>query len=264
MVLVASILSSPCFHLAFVIATRSAGVGAPGVTVIVAVRVTPNHDAVMVTVVVTLTNEVDTANVPLEAPPLTTTSVGTCTTAALLLDSWTDAPLVAPVKVTVPVAALPPVRLDGVTDTPDSDGPGGVAVLTDTFAVRGTFCTAAVIWTIVGGAAALVVIVKVTVPWPAGATIDAGTVATDGSLLKSRTVVGAASGISVTVPSADAPLRIIDGETESAEMIPWAEALVGRATTAPIANAISMTRRRMGRSRVLARRRDVCVPSSGR
>jgi hypothetical protein len=67
-------VSSPCFHLAFVIATRSAGVGAPGVTVIVVFRVTPNHDAVMVAVVVTLTADVDTAKAPLEAPPLTITS----------------------------------------------------------------------------------------------------------------------------------------------------------------------------------------------
>ena len=76
-VLVASIVSSPASHVAFVIATRSAGAGAPDVTVTVAVLVTLNHVAVMVTVVVALTADVVTANAPLDAPPLTTTSVGT-------------------------------------------------------------------------------------------------------------------------------------------------------------------------------------------
>jgi hypothetical protein len=67
-------------------------------------------------------------------------------------------------KATGPVAALPPVTLAGVTDTDDRDGPDGVAALTERFAVRGTFWMAAVIWTMVGGAAAFVAIVKVTVP----------------------------------------------------------------------------------------------------
>ena len=87
---------------------------------------------------------------------------------------------------------------------------------------------AAVSWTIVGGAAAFVVIVNVTVPWPGAATTDAGTVATDGSLLRSRTVVAvASSGMRVTVPCEDAPFRTESGETESAEMMPVARALVG-------------------------------------
>ena len=51
-----------------------------------------------------------------------------------------------------------------MTDTDNSDGPGGVAALTDRLAVRGTFPMAAVSWTMVGGAAALVAMVKVTVP----------------------------------------------------------------------------------------------------
>jgi len=127
------------------------------------------------------------------------------TTAGLLLDSWTVAPFVTPLKATVPVAGLPPVTLDGVTDTDDKDGPGGVAALTERFAMCGTFWMAAVIWTIVAGAAEFVPIVNVTVPCPAGATTDAGTVATDGSLLNKSTVVGVTSGIRVTVPCADAP-----------------------------------------------------------
>jgi hypothetical protein len=134
------------------------------VTVSVVVWLTANHVTVIVTVVLALTAEVVTANAPLDAPPLTTVSAGTWTTAGSLLDSWTVAPFVTPLKATVPVAALPPVTLAGVTDTDDRDGPDGVAALTERFAVRGTFWMATVIWTMVGGAAAFVAIVKVTVP----------------------------------------------------------------------------------------------------
>src|SRR5262249_51221348 len=135
---------------------------------------------------------------------------------------------VAPVKVIVPVAGLPPVSVAGVTDTADSDGPGGVAALTERFAVRGTFWTAAVIWTIVAGAEAFVVIVKFTVLCPPGATTDAGSAATDGLLLNRSTVVGALSGSRVTVPCADAPSRTVEGATDRAEMAP--SALTGPAS----------------------------------
>ena len=71
---------------------------------------------------------------------------------------------------TVPVAALPPVSRVGVTETEASDGPAGVAALTERLAVRGTLSIAAMIWTISGGAAALVAIVNVTLVAPAGTT----------------------------------------------------------------------------------------------
>ena len=87
LVLVASIVSKPAFHLAFVMATRSVGAGAPRVSVSVAVRVMPNQLAVIVAVLVAVTGEVVTAKVPLEAPPLTSASDGTWTTVASLLDS---------------------------------------------------------------------------------------------------------------------------------------------------------------------------------
>ena len=58
----------------------------------------------IVTVVGALTADVLTANAPLDAPPLTTTSGGTRSTAGLLLERSTFAPSVAPVNVTVPVA----------------------------------------------------------------------------------------------------------------------------------------------------------------
>ena len=104
----------------------------------------PVHCAVMVTFVVVATGDVVTAKAPDDAPPLTMVCVGTCITAGLLESNWTMAPSVTPLKVTVPVAGLPPVTLVGVTDTADSDGPGGVAAFTDRFAVRGTLPMAAV------------------------------------------------------------------------------------------------------------------------
>src|SRR5439155_14495168 len=241
-------VSRRAFHLALVIATRSAAAGAPGVSVTVAVRVTPNHVAVMVAVVVALTEDVLTAKAALDFPASTTVSAGTWTTPGLLLESWTTAPLVAPVKVTVPVVGLPPVTLDGLTETDDSDGPAGVAALTERLAVRGTFWTAAMIWTMVGGAAALVVIVNVTLVAPGGTTVEGGTVAAEGSLLKSSTVVGDGSGNArVTVPCDDAPPRTESGESDSDEMMPAAEAPAGTTSSAAVADTAARTaRRRMG------------------
>jgi hypothetical protein len=256
-VLVASIVSRPAFHLAFVILTRSAGAGAPWVSVSVAVRVTPNQVAVMVAVVVVVTAEVVTANAPLAVPPLTTAFAGTCTRAGLLLESSTIDPSVAPVKATVPVAELPPVSVDGRTDTVDSVGPGGGAALTDRFAVRGTFWIAAVIWTMLGAAAALVEIVKVTASWPGAATTEAGTVATDGSLLNNSTVVALESGISVTVPCEDAPPRTESGNSDNDEMMPAAEATLATPNIPAIVHnvAITTTKRRMAPPEDLGRTR---------
>ena len=62
------------------------------------------------------------------------------------------------------------------------------------------------ICTIVGGAAAFEVIVKVPVVWPAGMVMDDGTWATDGSLEKNRTTVGPVSAKPrSTVPVVDSP-----------------------------------------------------------
>ena len=142
----------------------------------VVVRVMPNQRAVIVTVVGALTADVLTANAPLDAPPLTTTSGGTRSTAGLLLDEIDVRAVGGAGERHRPVAELPPVRLVGTVLTLASVGPAGVAALTDRFAVRGTFWIAAMICTISAGAAALVVIVNVALVAPAGTTTDAGTV----------------------------------------------------------------------------------------
>ncbi len=110
--------------------------------------------------------------------------------------------------------------------------------------MRGTLPTAAMICTIVSGAAALVEIVKSTEIAPAGTVAVAGTLATLGSLLNSSTVVGVGSGnASETVPVADAPSRTMLGFTDSDEIIAAAAAAAGRA---PARRSTRRGRRRDG------------------
>lgn len=91
----------------------------------------------------------------------------------------------------------------------------------------------------------MVVIVNVTMSWPGDAMTEGGTAATDGSLLKRRTVVGVVSGIRVTVPCADAPSQTEEGETESDEIMPSAQAPAGRTSSAAIADSVAITVRRL-------------------
>jgi hypothetical protein len=100
-----------------------------GLTVSVVVRVTPAWTAVIARGVVVATARVDTANVRLVDPAATMTLAGTLATAVLLLDSVTTAPPLgaAEVSETVPVEPVPPVTLDGLTDTDDNDAGVDVA-----------------------------------------------------------------------------------------------------------------------------------------
>ena len=175
-------------------------------TVIVVVRVTPNQVAVIVTGVEVLTAEVARLNVLVAVLALTTVSCGTRAMAGLLLDSWTTAPwLIAAVNRTVPVAFWPPTIEVGTKEIVESDGPAGVAAFTDRMWVREPLSgVAPVIVTFSGGAAALEVMVKVPVVWPAGMVIDTGTCAAAGLLEKRRTTVGRGSAKgSSTVPVVD-------------------------------------------------------------
>src|SRR3954451_20785212 len=167
LVLVASIVSSPRFQVALVIRTTTAIGGAPGVTVMVAVRVKPNQLAVIVTVLGVATVEVARLKVLVELLALTTISWGTRATDGWELDSWTTAPCVmGAVKRTVPVAFCPPTIDVGTKETDDRDGPVGVAGLTDSRWVREMLSgVAPVICTISGAAAAFEVMVKLPVVW---------------------------------------------------------------------------------------------------
>ena len=182
LVLVASIVSSPLFQVAFVILHDVGGRWGPGVTVMVVVLVTPNQLAVIVTLVAVVTVEVARLKVLVAVLALTTVSCGTRAMAGWLLDSCTTAPwVIGAVNRTVPVAFWPPTIDVGTKDTDDSEGPAGVAALTDRMWVREMLSgVAPMICTISRRAAAFEVIVKVPVVCPAGMVIDTGTWATDG------------------------------------------------------------------------------------
>jgi hypothetical protein len=125
-VLVASIRSSPWDHVARVIWTVSV-LGGPdaGTTPIVPVAVWPSQLAVTVMVRLAETAVVVTGKAPLDAPPFTTISWGTLTTAGSLLESETVAPSVTVSNRTVPVAGLPPPTVVGLNVTDDSVGGAG-------------------------------------------------------------------------------------------------------------------------------------------
>src|SRR4051794_22052028 len=213
--------------------TLSAAAGAPGTTVTDVVRGTPNQDAVMVATLVVVTDGVVTGKAALAAPPFTTISGGT-TTPAVLLASCTFAPSVTPVNVTVPVVGLPPVTVLGFVETALSEGPAGVAALTERTAVRGTLLMAAVMVTKSGAADAFVVIVKEAWSAPAGMVTVDGTAAALGLALKSSATVGSGSGkASSTEPTEDAPPRTASGETDRELMMPVAEAGVATNSTPP-------------------------------
>src|SRR3954447_23633336 len=245
-VLVASTVSTPLmptgFHWAFVILTTSGGGGVPGVTVTLAVW--PNHVPVIVTGVAAATREVAMLNVQLDRFWGTVISDGTDATAGLLLLRKTTAPSTAPVNVAVPVLFAVPTIVVGEAVTLFSVGPAGGAGLTSMFAVRGTLSTAAMIWTGVNGAAALLVIVNVASWVNGGMTMFAGTWAAFGSLEKSRTVVGLGSAnASVTSPVALAPLFTMLGVIVRPPR-GLAEAAAGKASTSRTTSAPTKCRTR--------------------
>ena len=89
-----------------------------GVTVKIVVCVEPNKP-VIVTAVFALTAFVVIAKVALVLPLGTTTLAGVCAAAVLLLDSVTVAPPLGagPLRVTVPLAPVPPTTVVGLTET---------------------------------------------------------------------------------------------------------------------------------------------------
>lgn len=95
-----------------------------GLTVRVAVLLTPPCAAVIVMVLFAVTTVVVTANVADEAPAATVTLAGTEATAGVALDSVTAEPPAGagPFRLTVPVEPLPPVTDVGFKETESSRG----------------------------------------------------------------------------------------------------------------------------------------------
>jgi hypothetical protein len=105
----------------------AAGTGG-GVTVRLALRVTPSVPAIT-TVVLTDTALVFTEKLAAVAPAATVTLAGTVAAAWLLVSVTTAPPEGAtPLKETVPVEALPPTTLEGLSESAETVTGGGVPV----------------------------------------------------------------------------------------------------------------------------------------
>jgi hypothetical protein len=106
----------PPFTVAGLSATEDSAAAVAGFTVSEAVFVVPLYEAEMVTGVAAVTALVVTVNVALVAPAATVTLAGTAAPDALLERETTAPPLgAAPLSVTVPVDAAPPLMLVGLS-----------------------------------------------------------------------------------------------------------------------------------------------------
>jgi len=188
----------------------------------VVVRVTAPLVAEMVTGVVADTTLVDAVKAAEVAPAGTVTDAGTVAAVVLELVSVTTKPPAgaAPVSVTVPVDAAPPVSEAGFIETADNAAAAAVG-LTVRVVVRETLEFLAVIVTGVADATADVVAVNVPLDDPPGMVIDAGTVAAAVLELVSVTTrpPDGAAPVSVTVPVEVAPPVTELGLTETADSV---------------------------------------------
>ena len=102
-----------------------------GFTVSVVVLLTPSDDAVITAGVLAVTTVVLIGKVAVVAPAATVTDAGTTAVAELLVKATTTPPAGAgEPSVTVPVAAVPPLTLTGLTLTVDNEPSGSESVLT--------------------------------------------------------------------------------------------------------------------------------------
>jgi len=169
---------------------------------------------VRVTVVVVATGLVVTVKVAVVEPAGTVTEPGTLPTDGLLLDRAIDAPPLGagPLSVTVPVALLPPVTVEALSDT-DASIIAGWRVSGAT-AVEPLY--AAVMVTDVVVATKLVLTVNDALVEPAATVTDPGTLAAE-LLLDSVTTAPplGAGPLSVTVPVEEPPAVTLEGLRES-------------------------------------------------
>ena len=190
-----------------------------GVTVRVAVRVTPPALAVIVTGVDAETELVEIAKVALVAPCATVTLTGTAA-AVLLPDSVAVNPPAgaALVSVTVPCDAVPPVTLAGLTASDDNEAVGGgVDGDINITALRLTPPNPPPMVADVTAVTDTVLTVNVALVAPAATITLPGTVAALVLLLVSMTTAppAGAEPVSVTVPCEAAPPVTLTGLTAS-------------------------------------------------
>jgi hypothetical protein len=193
-------------------------VGVPGVdeplgfTVRAAVRVTPAYTAEIVAVVVAVTVLVVIVKLAVDDPAGTVTLAGV-DAADELSDSETTAPPLgaAALRVTVPLEALPPRTLVGLTDTADRVGPAPPDGLIVSVAVCVTFSWVAEMTTVVVVVTCAALTVNVALVRPPGTTTLNGTVAKTVLLLaRSTTAFPEAALRNVTVPVEEpGPTRLL-------------------------------------------------------
>jgi hypothetical protein len=105
------------------LSVTDASASVTGLMVRTAVFVTAAAEAVSVAVVITPTKLVGTLNVAVEAPAATVTVAGTVAAALLLVRATAKPPVGAMLEiVTVPLTAVPPFTVVGLTATAESAG----------------------------------------------------------------------------------------------------------------------------------------------
>lgn len=176
--------------------------------------VTPLFAAEIVTEVAVPTGAVVAVNVTLLAPAGTVMEGATAATEESLVDRETAIPPLGagPLRTTVPLEELPPVRFAGVIE---SDATVGGTTVRD--AVSIVPLEVAVIVMEVEAATAVVATVNVVVVAPACTVTEGGTLATEGSLLDKETTappLGAAL-LKLMMPVEEAPPVTVLGLTES-------------------------------------------------
>ena len=158
-----------------------------------------------------MTGDDVTPKVAVDWPSGTRIVAGTAAACGLLLDSATVAPpaKAGPLSVTVPVAPDPPGIVDGSTLTEET-ARGSTARFAETVSPE----TDAVTETVVPAATDVVAIATLPEICPATIVMLPGSVATEGLLDVSATVIppDGAGFTSVTVAVAEPPPRMVDGE----------------------------------------------------